>query len=83
MVEQLGRDRSRQDGQRLIRQSDLENIENNSDVRRLSGERFDMTLNLDKRYTVAVYGLIAAYDKGIGKFTVSKALEVARTWVPK
>lgn len=83
LVEQLGRDRSRQDGQRLIRQSDLENIENNSDVRRLSGERFDMTLNLDKRYTVAVYGLIAAYDKGIGKFTVSKALEVARTWVPE
>jgi len=83
LVEQLGRDRSRQDGQRLIRQSDLENIENNSDVRRLSGERFDMTLNLDKRYTVAVYGLIAAYDKGIGRFTVSKALEVARTWVPE
>ncbi len=83
LVEQLGRDRSRQDGQRLIRQSDLENVENNSDVRRLSGERFDMTLNLDKRYTVAVYGLIAAYDKGIGKFTVSKALEVARTWVPE
>lgn len=83
LVEQLGRDRSRQDGQRLIRQSDLENIENNSDVRRLSGERFDMTLNLDQRYTVAVYGLIAAYDKGIGKFTVSKALEVARTWVPE
>lgn len=83
LVEQLGRDRSRQDGQRLIRQNDLENIENNSDVRRLSGERFDMTLNLDKRYTVAVYGLIAAYDKGIGKFTVSKALEVARTWVPE
>lgn len=83
LVEQLGRDRTRQDGLRQIRQSDIENIENNSDVRRLSGERFDMTLNLDKRYTVAVYGLIAAYDKGIGKFTVSKALEVARTWVPE
>ncbi|SFI22227.1 protein TonB, links inner and outer membranes [Collimonas sp. OK307] len=83
LVEQLGRDRSRQDGQRLIHHSDLDNIENNSDVRRLSGERFDMTLNLDKRYTVVVYGLIAAYDKGIGKFTVSKALEVARTWVPE
>jgi hypothetical protein len=83
LVEQLGRDRTRQDGFRPIRQSDIENIENNSDVRRLSGERFDMTLNLDKRYTVAVYGLIAAYDKGIGKFTVSKALEVARTWVPE
>jgi len=83
LVEQLGRDRTRTDGVRLIRQTHIENIENNSDVRRLSGERFDMTLNLDKRYTVAVYGLIAAYDKGIGKFTVSKALEVARTWVPE
>lgn len=83
LVEQLGRDRTRQDGLRLIRQSDIENIENNSDVRRLSGMRFDMTLNLDKRYTVAVYGLIAAYDKAIGQFTVSQALEVARTWVPE
>ncbi len=83
LVEQLGRDRSRQDGLRLIRQSDIENIENNSGVRRLSGERFDMTLNLDKRYTVAVYGLIAVYNKGIGKFTVSKALDVARAWVPE
>lgn len=82
LVEQLGRDRNRQNGLRLIRQTDIENIENNSDVRRLSGERFDMTLNLDKRYTVAVYGLIAAYDKAISQFTVSKALEVARTWVP-
>ncbi len=83
LVEQLARDRIRQDGLRLIRQTDIENIENNSDVRRLSGERFDMTLNLDKRYTVAVYGLLAAYDKAIGQFTVSQALEVARTWVPE
>ena len=83
LVEQLGRDRTRRDGYCLIRQTEIENIENNSDVRRLSGERFDMTLNLDKRYTVAIYGLIAAYDKSIGQFTVSKALEVARTWVPK
>ncbi len=83
LVEQLGRDRTRQDGLRLIRQTDIESIENNSDVRRLSGERFDMTLNLDKRYTVAVYGLIAAYDKAIGQFTVSQALDVARTWVPE
>lgn len=83
LVEQLGRDRTRQNGLRMIRQTDIENIENNSDVRRLSGERFDMTLNLDKRYTVAVYGLIAAYDKSIGHFSVSKALEVARTWVPE
>lgn len=83
LVEQLGRDRTRKDGLRLIRQSDIENIENNSDVRRISGDRFDMTLNLDKRYTVAVYGLIAAYDKAIGQFTVSQALEVARTWVPE
>lgn len=83
LVEQLGRERTRADGVRPIRQTDIENIENNSDVRRLSGERFDMTLNLDKRYTVAVYGLIAAYDKGFSKFTVSKALEIARTWVPE
>lgn len=83
LVEQLGRNHTRRDGLRLIRQTDIENIENNSDVRRLSGERFDMTLNLDKRYTVAVYGLIYAYGKAIAQFTVSQALEVARTLVPE
>ena len=83
LVEQLGWDRSAQEDLRLIRQTDIENIENNSDVRRLSGERFDMTLNLDKRYTVAVYGLIDAYGKALGQFSVGKALEVARTCVPE
>lgn len=83
LVEQLGRDRTRTDGIRPIRQIDIENIENNSDVRRLSGDRFGDTLNLDKRYAVAIYGLIEAYGKSIGKFTVSKALEVARILVPE
>ncbi len=83
LVEQLGRDRTRTDGIRPIRQIDIENIESNSDVRRLSGDRFGDTLNLDKRYAVAIYGLIEAYGKSIGKFTVSKALEVARISVPE
>ena len=83
LVEQMGRESKTKDGLSVIRQSDIENIENNSDVRRLSGERFDMTLNLDKRYTVAVYGLIDLYGKGIGKFTVKQALDVARSYVPE
>jgi hypothetical protein len=83
LVEQMARERSANGGLRVIRQTDLENIESNSDVRRLSGERFDMTLNLDKRYTLVVYGLIDYYGKGIGKFTVKQALDVARNWVPE
>lgn len=83
LVEQMARDRSAKNGMRVIRNTDLENVENNSDVRRLSGERFDMTLNLDKRYTVAVYGLLDLYGKSIGKFTVKQALDVARNWVPE
>lgn len=83
LVEQLGHHGTHHEGLRSISHIDIENVENNSDVRRLSGERFDMTLNLDKRYTVVVYGLIATYDKNIGKFTVGKALEVARMWVPE
>lgn len=83
LVEQMARDRSAKGGMRVIRNTDLENVENNSDVRRLSGERFDMTLNLDKRYTVAVYGLLDLYGKSIGKFTVKQALDVARNWVPE
>lgn len=83
LVEQMARDRTAKGGVRVIRQTDIENVENNSDVRRLSGERFDMTLNLDKRYTVAVYGLIDVYGKGIGRFTVKQALDVARNKVPE
>lgn len=83
LVEHLASDANRKDNHRLIRQADVENIENNSAVRKLSAERFDMTLNLDKRYTVAIYGLLHEYDKGIGKFTVAKALELARIWVPE
>ena len=83
LVEQMARDRTAKGGMCVIRQTDVENVENNSDVRRLSGERFDMTLNLDKRYTVAVYGLIDVYGKGIGRFSVKQALDVARSKVPE
>lgn len=83
LVEQMARDRTAKGGMRVIHQTDVENVENNSDVRRLSGERFDMTLNLDKRYTVAVYGLIDVYGKGIGRFSVKQALDVARNKVPE
>lgn len=83
LVEQLGKERSRSNGTRLILPTDIENIENNSEVRKLSGDRFDMTLNLDKRYTVVIYGLLFEQEKSLDKFSVSKALEVARTWVPE
>jgi hypothetical protein len=83
LVEQLGRRHNGEYGVHVITQGDLENIENNRDVRRLSGDRFDMTLNLDKRYTVAVYGLLDVYGKSIGTFSVKKALEVARNLVPE
>ncbi|WP_186191879.1 hypothetical protein [Burkholderia gladioli] len=83
LVEQMALDRSVKDHSRVIRQTDLDSIESNSDVRRLSGDRFDMTLNLDLRYTVAVYGLINHYGKGVGKFTAKQALDVARKLVPE
>jgi hypothetical protein len=83
LVEQLGKERSRSNGTRTILQTDIENIENNSEVRKLSGDRFDMTLNLDKRYTIVIYGLLFEQEKSLDKFTVSKALDVARTWVPE
>ena len=83
LVEQMALERSAKGGSRLIRQSDIDNIESNSDVRKLSGERFDMTLNLDRRYTVAVYGLIKHYGKSISKFTVKQAQDKARELVPE
>ncbi|MFM0197764.1 hypothetical protein PQQ65_32195 [Paraburkholderia strydomiana] len=83
LVEQLGRDRSSSAGLRVIRQADIESIESNSDVRRLSGERLNMTLNLDRRYAVVMNGLMDEYGKAIGNFTVKQALDVARGLVPE
>jgi hypothetical protein len=83
LVEQMGRNMAAGGGLRKITQTDVENIENDSSVRYLSGERFDMTLNLDKRYTVTVYGLIETYGKNVAKFTVKQALDVARAKVPE
>jgi hypothetical protein len=82
LVEQMVFSRSAKGGYKVIRQIDLDNIESNPEVRKISGDRLDMTLNLDKRYTVLIYGLINHYGKNIGKFTVDQAHKIARALVP-
>lgn len=83
LVEYLAHD-NRSSDPYLIRLADLESIESNQDVRKLSADRLDMTLNLDKRYTVVIYGLLDDdMQEGNRAFSVTKALSIARIWVPE
>jgi hypothetical protein len=83
LVEYLARENQTSDPY-LIRQTDIESIESDKAVRKLSADRLDMTLNLDKRYTVVIYGLLDDDIQGaVRAFSVTKALSIARIWVPE
>jgi hypothetical protein len=57
------------------------NVKSNPAVKSLIRNRFDMTLNLDRRYLVIVYGLLSE-EKGIRPFTPKEAKEIASSWLP-
>ncbi|WP_049124589.1 hypothetical protein, partial [Burkholderia cenocepacia] len=61
---------------------DLDAVESDSSVQKLCRDRFDMTLHLDKRYMLIVYGLIEKHGRSISSFSVKQALDVARLWAP-
>ncbi|CAE6967676.1 hypothetical protein R69608_07033 [Paraburkholderia nemoris] len=65
-----------------INDIDLDSVESDSSVQKLCRDRFDMTLHLDKRYMLIVYGLIEKHGRSISSFSVKQALDVARLWAP-
>lgn len=77
----MGRKNGKNVGAQTIGHADVERIEQDSEVTRLIRNRFDMTLNLDKRYLVIVYGLIS-HNRTAGAFTSAQAKEIAEQWLP-
>jgi hypothetical protein len=63
-----------------ITANDVDHIARDKEVNRLIRNRFDMTLNLDKRYLVIVYGLINS-NRSTGYFTASQAKTTSEYWL--
>jgi hypothetical protein len=65
-----------------ITSHDVDRIARDKDVNLLIRNRFDMTLNLDKRYLVIIYGLINS-NRSTGYFTSSQAKATSEYWLPE
>lgn len=65
-----------------ITANDVDRVARDKEVNRLIRNRFDMTLNLDKRYLVIVYGLINSH-RSTGYFTASQAKTTSEYWLPE
>lgn len=68
-------------GTARITSDDVDRVERDPVVTDLIRLRFEMTLNLDKRYLVIVYGLITN-NRTTGSFTAAQAKEIAEDWLP-
>lgn len=68
-------------GSARITSDDVDRVERDPNVIDLIRLRFEMTLNLDKRYLVIVYGLIIS-NRTTGSFTAAQAKEIAEYWLP-
>lgn len=64
-----------------ITANDVNRIVSDPNVNLLIRDRFDMTLNLDKRYLVIIYGLINSL-RSTGYFTSSQAKVTSEYWLP-
>lgn len=82
LIDYLCRNRRTRIGEGLITSEDVESVARQRYVMDLIRNRFDMTLNLDNRYTVIVYGII---DDGCGAkpFRTEYAKEIAEIWLPE
>ncbi len=69
-------------GNGIITDNDVTNVSRNTNVMDLIRKRFDMTLNLDQRYLVIVYGIINE-GRGAQAFSSRYAKETAECWLPK
>ena len=69
-------------GNGIITDNDVTNVGRNTNVMDLIRKRFDMTLNLDQRYQVIVYGIINE-GRGAQAFSSRYAKETAECWLPE
>ena len=81
LIKYLSKLSDRSDGIRLIREEDVINVGAMKHVEESIHNRFDLTLNLDQRYQVIVYSLIAD-DYGAQPFTPMESKSLAESWLP-
>ncbi|GAB3375125.1 hypothetical protein NCG89_02980 [Spongiibacter taiwanensis] len=78
----MGRNANGAVGQTIITRENVQSALNVPEVLDTIRERFEMTLNLDKRYLVMVYSIL---NEGTGaqSFSVAEAKDLATIWAPK
>jgi len=67
-------------GDYVITDDDVTRIHALDEVKRLIRNRFEMTLNLDLRYLIIIYGLISEH-KAIEPFSPREAKEISEAWL--
>jgi len=68
-------------GSQIITDDDITNVQQKQEVIDLIRTRFDMTLNLDRRYLIIIYGLLNE-KKGTRPFSAKEAHMIATQWLP-
>ncbi|MDX9953241.1 MAG: hypothetical protein RBT75_04060 [Anaerolineae bacterium] len=82
LIDYLCNNRKTRIGDGVITSEDVESVARLQKVLDLIRNRFDMTLNLDHRYLVIVYGIIAD-GRGTQPFSTEYAKGVAEVWLPE
>lgn len=82
LINYLSANRNQRIGTCTITDADVESIGRKPEVSDLIRKRFDMTLNLDDRYLVIIYGIIDD-GRGAQPFSVEYAKGVAEVWLPE
>ena len=81
LINYLSANRNQAIGTCVITNEDVESIGRKPEVSDLIRKRFDMTLNLDDRYLVIIYGIIDD-GRGAQPFSVEYAKGIADIWLP-
>ncbi len=67
-------------GEYIVTDDDITRVHGLDEVKHLIRSRFEMTLNLDLRYLVIIYGLISEH-KAIEPFSPREAKEISEAWL--
>lgn len=81
LIKSLAANQQGRVGSRVITDDDVTSVYQLQRVMDLIRSRFDMTLNLDTRYLVIIYGLVNE-SKGALPFTPREAKIIAEAWLP-
>ena len=82
LINHLANNKQQNVGERIILDEDVVNVSRKNTVMDLIRNRFDITLNLDKRYQVIIYSIIND-GRGSQPFTPRYAKSLAECWLPE